>query len=100
MREINVNVGQFVEGHALLVQTAAEVQIEADRTDAANAQAITNETVRCAPPRDPFDTATTTFLQHVPGDEEIIFVTNIGDHTKFLHDLWLELVRPLAVTVF
>src|SRR5271155_2559352 len=40
VREINVNVGELVQGHPLFVEEATEIKIEANRTDAADAQAI------------------------------------------------------------
>jgi hypothetical protein len=57
VREINVNVGQFVQRHPLFVEKAAEIKIEANRANAADAQAIADQAVRRAPARDPLDAA-------------------------------------------
>src|SRR5580658_2171371 len=67
--KINVNVGEFVQRHPLFVQKAAEIKIEANRTDSTDAQAIANEAVRRASSCDPLNAAPPAFLQKIPGDE-------------------------------
>jgi hypothetical protein len=76
VREINVNVGQFVQRHPLFVEEATEIKVEANRTNAADAQAITNQTVRRAPSCDPLNAAPPAFLQKIPGDEKVFFIAD------------------------
>ena len=97
VREINVDVGQFVQRHALFVEEAAEIKVEANRTNAADAQAIANQAVRRAPACDPVDAAPPAFLQKIPGDEEVFLVTDFIDDAKFLHHLRAELAGAGAV---
>ena len=90
MREIHVDVGQLVERHAVLVEETAEVEIEADGADAADAQAIAGERIGGAAARDPFDAAPAAFLQEVPHDQEIFLVADLGDDGQFLLELRSE----------
>ena len=55
--EINVDVGQLVESHPLLVEEAPEIEAEADRTHVGNPEAIADQRIRRAAARDPFDAA-------------------------------------------
>jgi len=73
MGEIDVDVGQFVQRHALLVQKTPEVKVEANGTNAADAQAIANEAVCRAPRVIHSMAAPPAFLQKIPGDEEVFF---------------------------
>ena len=82
VREINVDVRQFVQRHALLVQKAPEVEVEADRAHAADAEAIADQPVRRAAARDPFDAAPPAVLEEVPGDEKIFLVTDVADDAQ------------------
>jgi hypothetical protein len=68
-----------VKGHPLFVEEATEIKIEANRTNAADAQAITNKAVCRAPSCDPLDAAPPAFLQKIPGNEEVFFVTDFID---------------------
>ena len=97
--KINVNVRQFVQRHAFLVQEAAEIKIKADRAHAADAKAIADQAVRRAAARDPVDAAAPAFLQKIPGDEKVFLVTNFVDDAQFLHDLAAELPGAGAVAV-
>ena len=99
VRKINVNVRQFVQRHALFVQEAPEIKIETDRANATDAEAIADQAVRRTAPRDPFDAATPAFLQHVPGDQEIILIANIGNDAEFFHHLRLEIVARVSRNV-
>src|SRR5437867_3571754 len=65
--EINVNIREFVQRHALLVQKAPEIEVETNRANAADAEAIADETVRRAAARDPFNAAPPALLQEIPG---------------------------------
>ena len=84
VRKINVNVRQLVQRHPLLVEKATEIKVEANRANAADAQAIANQAVRRAASRDPFDAAPPAFLQKIPGDEKIFLVTDFADDAQFL----------------
>ncbi len=90
VREINVNVRQFVERHAFLIQKAAEVEAEADGADVGNAQAIANQRVRRAAACDPFDAMRAAVLQDVPHDQEVFFVADGADDAQFLFDLRVD----------
>ena len=98
VREINVNVGQFVQRHPFFVEEATEIKVEANWTNAADAQAITNKAVRRAPSCDPLNAAPPAFLQKIPSDEEVFFIADFADNAEFLHHLWTEMVgaRPIA----
>src|SRR6185369_8301383 len=72
--EINVDVGKFVERHSFLVEEAAEVQAEADRTHVRNLQAVTDQRICSAAACDPFNVTLAAGLQQLPGDEKIILV--------------------------
>src|SRR5258708_2169661 len=98
VREINVNVRQFVQRHPVLVQKAPEIEVKTNRTDAADAEAIADETVRSASTRDPFDAAPPALLQEIPGDEEVFLVAHFVDDAEFLRDLQMEFVSLVAIT--
>src|ERR1051326_4820987 len=90
MREIDVDVREFVQRHAFLVEKAAEIQIEANGAHAADAQAVADEAVRRAAARDPVEPAPPAFLQQVPGDEKVFLVADVADDAEFLFELGLE----------
>ena len=85
--EIHVDVGQLVERHAVFVQEAAEVEVEADGADAADLQAVAGERIGGAAARDPVDAAAAAFLQDVPHDQEVFLVADVGDDGQLLLDL-------------
>ena len=89
--EVHVNVGQFVQRHALFVEEAAEVEIETDGADAADAQAIAGERIGGAAAGDPFDAAPATFLEDVPDDEEVFLVADFSDDGELLLQLGFEI---------
>src|ERR1051325_6962474 len=91
--EIHVNVGQLIERHAVLIEEPSEVEVEADGADVADFEAIAGERIGGAAARDPFDATPATFLEEVPDDEEIFFVTNFGDNGQLLFDLGFEMVQ-------
>ena len=62
--------------HPLFVQKTADIKVETNRTNAADAEAITNKAVRRAPSCNPLDAAPPAFLQKIPGDEEVFFITD------------------------
>jgi len=68
--KINVNVGQFMEGHPILVKKAPEIKVEANRTNAANFKAIAHEAVGGAAARNPLDAARPAVLEKIPGDKK------------------------------
>ena len=84
VREIYVNVRQFVQRHPFLIQKAAKVEAEANRANVGDAEAITNQRVGGAAARDPFNAVGATFLQEAPHDQEILFVANGADDAQFL----------------
>ena len=87
VREINVDVRQFVQRHAFLVQKPAEIEVEADRAHVRNAEAVADQAVRRAAARDPFDAAPAAVLQKIPGDQKIILVADLGDDRQFHFNL-------------
>ena len=87
VREINVNVRQLVQRHAFLVQEAPKIEAEANRANAADSQAVTDQAVRRAATRDPLDAPALAVLEKIPGDEEIVLVTHLGDDAQLLLDL-------------
>src|ERR1051326_8838521 len=96
--EIDVNVRQLAQRHALLVQEAPEIEVEANRANAANAKAIADETVRRATARDPLNAALPTLLQEIPSDEEVLLVAHFVDDAEFFDHLRLELCGLRSVT--
>src|SRR5213078_955583 len=84
VREINVDVRQFVQRHAFLVEEAPEIQAEANRANTADAEAIANQAVRRAAARDPLDAAPSAILEEIPGDEEVVLVAHVGDDAQLL----------------
>src|SRR6267154_6622274 len=90
MRKIDINIGQFIEGHAVFIEEAAKVEVETDRTHTANLKTIAGERIGGTATRDPFDTATPALLQNVPHDEEIFLVADIDDDRQFLFKLRFE----------
>ena len=90
VREIDIDIGEFMEGHPFLVEEAAEIKSEADGADVRDAEAITDETVGGAAAGDPFDAMGAAGLEEVPGDEEEILVTDLGDDGEFGFDLGLH----------
>jgi hypothetical protein len=66
--EINVNVGQFVKGHPLLVEKTPEIKVEPNRADTADPKAIADEAVGGAAARNPLNAACPAVLKKVPGD--------------------------------
>ena len=95
--------GSLLQRHAVLVQEAAEVEIEADGANAADVQAIAGERIGRAAARDPFDAAAAAFLQDVPHDQEIFLVADLGDDGQFLLELRSEagvLFRVAALKPF
>src|ERR1700722_4699197 len=99
VREINIYVREFVQRHAFLVQKAPEIKVETNWTNAADAEAIADKTVRRASARDPFDATPPALLQKIPGDEEVFLVAHFVDDTEFLHYLRVKLVGSHSVTL-
>jgi hypothetical protein len=79
VREVEVNVRQLVQRHALLVQEAPKVEVEADGAHVRDVEAVANERIRRAPTGNPLDAAPPTLLQEVPDHEEVCFVADLGD---------------------
>src|SRR5207247_2801963 len=77
----------FVQRHALLVQEPSKIEAEANRANAADAEAVANQAVRRAAARDPLDAALPAILEEIPGDEEIVLVAHIGDDAQLFLDL-------------
>ena len=88
--EIDIDVGQFVERHALSIKEAAEVEVEADRADVTDFEAITGKRIGGAAAGDPVDAPAAAFLEDVPHDEEIFFVTDLSDDGQLLFQLRSE----------
>ena len=79
MREINVNVGQFVHRHPVLVEKPAKIEIKADGANPADLKAVANQRVRGAAACYPFNPAPPAFLEKIPSDEKILLVTDLVD---------------------
>ncbi len=88
--EVHVDVGQFVQRHPLGVQEALEVEIEPDRADLGDAEAVAHQTVGRAAARDPADALGLARLQQIPHDQEVGFVTDRRDDAQFLLHLRRE----------
>src|SRR5206468_2505898 len=99
VREINVNVREFIQRHPFLVEEAAKIEVKTNRADAADAKAIADQTVGCAPACNPLDAPPPAVLEKIPGDEEILLVANPVNDAKFLHHLRADLTRPRPVTL-
>src|SRR5437762_2023348 len=78
--KINVDVGEFVESHPLFVEETSEIKAEANRTHVRDFQAIADERIRRAAPRNPFDPAVAACFEQVPGDEKIILISHVSDN--------------------
>ncbi len=98
VREIDIDVRQFVERHAVPVKKAAKIQIETNGADVADFQAVTGERIRRAAAGDPLDPAPAALLQNIPHDQEIFFVAHLHNHRQFLFDLGLEPRVLLRIT--
>lgn len=101
MGEIDVNVGQYVHCHPVLVQKTSrnpKIDIKADGANSADAKAVADQRVRGAAACNPFNSAPPAFLEKIPSDEKIFLVADLIDDAQFLHRLWAELGGPRAVT--
>ena len=87
VREINVDVRQFVQRHALLVEEAAKVEIETDRANAADAKAVADQTVCRAAARNPLNAAPPAVLKKIPGDKKVFLVAYFVNDAQFHFDL-------------
>ena len=87
VREINVDVRQFIQRHAFLVQEPPKIEAEANRANATDAEAVANQAVRRAAARDPLDAAPPAILEEIPGDEEVVLVAHISDDAQLFLDL-------------
>src|ERR1039458_15359 len=94
--EIHINVGQFVQRHALLIQEAPEVEAKADGAYIGDAEAIAHERIRRAAAGDPLDAMRAALLKDVPHHEKVFFVADGGNDAQFLFNLRAHGSRPLA----
>ena len=97
VRKIHVDVRQLVERHAVLVEEPPEVEVKADGAHVGDAQAVADQRVRRAAPRDPLDAVPPARLQDVPDDQEVFLVAHVGDDAQLL--LGLRLVQPVSFSV-
>jgi hypothetical protein len=97
--KIDVDVRQLVQRHAFLVEEAAEIQIETNRTHATDPKAIADQAVRRAAAGDPVNVLPATLLQKIPRDQEVFLVTDVVDDAEFLHRLRLVLPGPGTVAL-
>ena len=91
MREVDVDIRQLLQRHAVAIEEALEVQLKADGADVADAKGIANQRISGTATRDPADTERGAFLQQMPDGEEILFIADFGDDAEFLAELWLVL---------
>src|SRR5882724_4531380 len=99
VREVDVDVGQFVESHALLIEKAPEIEVETDGTHAADSEAIAHEAVCRAAACNPLNAAASALLEKVPSDEEVVRVTDRIDDVEFLQHLRLMFLKVGTVTL-
>ena len=97
VRKINVNVGQLVQLHPLLVQETSKIKIKPDRADLADAQTIADQRVGGAATRDPVNPAPPALLQQVPNHQEIFLVTDLGNDGQLLFDLRADPLGPPGI---
>src|SRR5581483_500945 len=98
VRKIDVDIRQFVERHAVLIEKAAKIQIEANGADAADFKAITRQRISRAAAGDPVDAAPAAFLQDIPHDQKIFLVPDLGNDGQLLFQLRFALCMVLWVT--
>jgi len=77
--EIEIDIGEFVEGHAFAIEEALKVEFEADGADSGNFEAIADQRIRGASSGDPRDLALATFLENLPGGEKVGFISDFRD---------------------
>ena len=64
--KIQIDVGEFFQGHAVAVQEPLEIQLEPHRTDIADPKAKADQRVGGAPACDPLDAVAAAVLEKVP----------------------------------
>ena len=77
--EIEIDIGEFVEGHAFAIEEALKVEFEADGADSGNFEAIADQRIRGASSGDPRDLVLATFLENLPGGEKVGFISDFRD---------------------
>ena len=77
--EVEIDIGEFVEGHAFAIEEALKVEFEADGADSGNFEAIADQRIRGASSGDPRDLALATFLENLPGGEKVGFISDFRD---------------------
>ena len=87
VREIDVDIRQLLQLHPLRIEEAPEIQLEAHRTHRTDPEAVANQGICRASPRNPLDPALAATLQQFPHYEEVFLVTHLGDDAQFLFDL-------------
>src|SRR6266571_1676613 len=97
VREVDVDVGELIERHALLVEEPPEVKVEADRANVTDAKAVADQAVGGGAARDPVTTTALTLLENVPHDQEIFLVTNVANDRQLLFNLLQHLIGAIAI---
>ena len=86
-REIDVDVRQLVQHHAVTIEKPPEIKLEPDWANVGDADAIANKAIRRASSRDPFDAAKLAIFEDVPHEQEILLVAHFRDDAQFFLDL-------------
>ena len=105
MGKIKVNIRQLLQIHPFRIEKAPEVQFKPHRTHRADPKAITDQRIRRAAPRDPFNPALPAKLEQIPDDQKIFLIAHLADDAQFLFHLTpysagrrrpVTLLHPLA----
>ena len=90
--EVEIDIGEFVEGHAFAIEEALKVEFKADWADSGNFEAIADERISGASSGDPIDLALAAFLKDLPSGEEIRFISDFRYYLKFFLQLDFVLI--------
>ena len=87
VREIDVDIREFVHDHPVAVEETAEVEIEPDRADAGDAEAVADQGVRGRAPGNPVDSLSAAILKQVPDEEKIVGIADLANDPQFFDQL-------------
>jgi len=85
--EVDIDIREFVHGHPVAVEEAAEVEVESDGADAGNAEAVADEGVGGGAAGDPVDPFPAAILQKLPDEEKVVGVADLADDPKLFGKL-------------
>ncbi len=90
--EVEIDIGEFVEGHSFAIEEALKVEFKADGADPGNFEAIADERISGASSGDPMDLALAAFLKDFPRGEEIRLISDFRYYLKFFLQLDFVLI--------